>query len=106
MKRLKAVVTMAIMVSMLCGGIAVQASSGRAHVHAYSHFGPILYNVTPGTSHQYISGTITDSSGNVTYVYSECQTTHNWYKKYDKCACGSVMNYIEYAREDHKQCGK
>ena len=106
MKPIKAIATMVITVTMLCGGMAVQASTGLAHVHAYSHFGPILYNVTPGASHQYISATHTDSSGKVTYFYSECQTTHNWYKEYDKCACGSVINYMEYAIEDHKQCGK
>lgn len=106
MKKNKLLIMTLAVTMVMSGGLTANAAIARAHVHAYSHFGPILYNVTPGSSHPYVSGTITDASGKVTYIYSECETTHNWYREYDKCACGNVINFLDYAKEDHKQCGK
>lgn len=91
---------------MLCGSaVTADAAVKAEHVHAYSYDHTVTLSATPGTSHPYVTGTITDSSGNVTYLYGTCQTVNYRYRDYYKCGCGSVYS-LDRGDEWHSACGK
>lgn len=100
----KVIITLSATCSLmvvLFSGIAVYA-----HTHAYSHMGPVCIGSSPAGVHQYVVATHTDKYGHVTYEYGSCQQWFYDYAEYDKCGCGSTINYHSYRRTAHMSCGQ
>lgn len=102
MKMKKILLTLAIVLPLSMGTVCVAAQ----HVHAYSHVGPYRVAASPGTSHPYVTGTVTDSNGKVTYLYGNCDTVHYTVNECDKCACGDIINARTYMEIWHSACGQ
>lgn len=103
MKMKKILLGLAIVLPLSMGTLYVAA---QEHTHAYSHMGPYTMSASPGSSHPYVTGTITDPNGKVTYIYGTCDTVHYTMREYDQCACGSVINMNNYTDVWHSACGQ
>lgn len=101
MKMKKLLLTLAIVLPLSMGTVCVAAQ----HIHAYSHMGPYRVSASPG-SHPYVTATVTDSNGHVTYIYGTCDTVHYTVNEYDQCACGDIINGISYTEVWHSICGQ
>ena len=78
----------------------------EAHVHAYSHMGPYVTNSSSAGFHRYVTGTVTDSNGSVTYLYGNCEMVNYYYTECDMCACGDIINVHNYVETHHMSCGQ